>query len=73
MGSDGTLRKKAQPFASVPKLTLAQAVWYAYKVQFMRNLRALDQLAKPHTLFLCGGCEIEHQEISFEKGRKCEA
>jgi hypothetical protein len=54
-----------QPLASVPELTLAQAVWYVYKVQFMRNVCALDQLAKPHTLFLCSGCEIERDGDPF--------
>ena len=35
---------RGQSFASVPKLTFAQAVWSVYKMQFMRDLRALDQL-----------------------------
>ena len=35
----------------------------------MRNIRDIDQLAKPHTLRLGSGCEIEHDADPFRQER----
>src|ERR1051326_1167401 len=58
---------RRQAFASVTKLTFAQVVWDIYKVQFMRNLGALNEFAKPQTLCLCSGREIEHHGSSSQQ------
>jgi len=51
--------------AALAKLTLAHSIGCVHKVQFMLNIRTLDQLAKPSTLLFGIAGKIQHHRNSL--------